>query len=124
MWGYAKLGILGGNLSGKATGLTILPMDRRLRARFSIKNEDDGEFSMPYEACLKEDASTTFTVEENAEKYKHSQLIRDFRNCKYELCGFTLKNAIDPEVSCFAISVAQQGGRLKNAGKGVLLLMS
>jgi hypothetical protein len=45
-------------------------------------------------------------MEENPDKYKHSQLIHDFNNCKYAFFAFTLKNPIDLEVLCMAISVS------------------
>jgi hypothetical protein len=78
-----------------------------LRARFSIKKEDDGEFNMPFEAFLSQYRATSMCMEENNEKYKHSQLLHDFNNSKFAFFGFTLKNTIDLEVLCCAISVSQ-----------------
>jgi len=77
-----------------------------LRERFGIKKADDGEFSMPWDAFLSQYRATSVCMEENSEKYKHSQLIHDFNNSKFAFFGFSLKNAIDLEVLCMAISVS------------------
>jgi hypothetical protein len=51
-----------------------------LRQKYNVNREDDGDFYMPYEEYLREYRATSFAMEENAEKYKHSQIKSDFTN--------------------------------------------
>jgi len=90
-----------------------------LKKQVNFSSGDDGIFFIALEDYIQHFSWTSICVENNDEKYKHSQLYHSFgaqdtSPMPQAFFSFTLANPVDFHQHAFAISVLQQGARLAN----------
>ena len=90
-----------------------------LKKKVGFSDVDDGVFFIELEDYLQHFSWTSVCVENNDAVYAHSQLYHSFgaqdtSAMPQAFFSFTLGSAIDSNKHAFAISVIQQGARLKN----------